>query len=127
MTPTLENIRTARDSARRRRDHTAGRLKRLVLKLCSRVEAYEHELALLSRIEGQLVADGRATDAYPLPLSAGRTETRFKPETTPTAITTGIPASDAASAFRRATPTPLSAPPHPALGLERYYPAGDGY
>jgi len=127
MTPTLEDIRTARDSARRRRDHTAGRLKRLVLKLCSRVEAYEHELALLSRIESQLVADGRATDTYPLPLSAGRTETRFKAETGPTAITTGIGDSDAASAFRRATPTPLSAAPHPANEPACHFAAGDGY
>jgi hypothetical protein len=108
MQPTLEHLRTARDSARRRRNHNAARLRRVVLKICARIEAYEHELALLSRVEGQIVAGGRATEEYslPLPLSAGRTETRFDVPPSAPAVLTPQAVPDASSAIRRAAPMP---------------------
>ena len=110
MQPTLEQLRTARDSARRRRNHNAARLRRIVLKVCARIEAYEHELALLNRVEGQIVAGGRASEDYhlPLPLSAGRTESRFDaPERVSAVITPPTP-PDAPESNRRATPMPSS-------------------
>jgi hypothetical protein len=109
MQPTLEHLRAARDSARRHRNHNAARLRRVVLKICARIEAYEHELALLNRVEGQLVAGGRTTEEYSLqlPLSAGRTETRFDAPSPVSAVITPPAPSDALSAIRRATPTPV--------------------
>ena len=108
MQPTLEHLRTARDSARRRRNHNAARLRRVVLKICARIEAYEHELAMLSRVEGQLVAGGRTTEEYslPLPLSAGRTETRFDAPAPVSAAETLPESHDAPAAIRRASPMP---------------------
>lgn len=117
MKPTLEDIRTARISARQRRDHNAKRLKRLVLRLIARVEAHEHELSLLGKVERDAIAHGKADWELPALFStpAGRTETRFDGGVPKTAVMTPENAQEASSAVRRASPTPSSEAAQPDL------------
>ena len=108
MPTTLEQLRTARDSARQRRDSTAKRLKRIVLKLVTRLEAYEHELTLLSKVERGLVVNGKADwELLAIPTTeAKRTETRFDAPPPTFAVLTPENAPDAPDAVRRASPMP---------------------
>jgi len=123
MKPTLEDIRTARISARQRRDHNAKRLKRLLLRLITRVEAYEHELSLLGKVERDVIAHGKSDWELPAIFSTptGRTETRFDGGVAKTATITPENAQEASNAVRRASPMPSSegrvgAPALPAAG-----------
>lgn len=116
MKPTLEDIRTARASARQRRDHNAKRLKRLILRLITRVEAYEHEMSLLGKVERDLIANGTSAELFQL-----RKETRFDGGVPKTATITPEAAQEASNAVRRASPMPSSegregAPALPAAG-----------
>lgn len=110
MQPTLADIQAARASARRKRNHNARRLKRIILKLMTRVEAYEHELDLLTRVERDLVANGKAEPfaLSPSLFAAPPPESRFNaPSPLPAPIT--LPEScDAPSAIRRVSPMPTS-------------------
>lgn len=101
MKPTLEDIRTARASARQRRDHNAKRLKRVILRLITRVEAYEHEASLLGKVERDLIANGTSAEIFQL-----RTETRFDGGVPKTATITPENDPGASSAIRRASPRP---------------------
>lgn len=128
MKPTLEDIRTARDSARQRRDHNAKRLKRLILRLITRVEAYEHEMSLLTRVERDAIAHGKADWELPALFStpAGRTETRFDGGASREAVLILEGEQSASSAIRRATPMPVDqrAAQKGAVGMAAPIPGG---
>lgn len=117
MQPTLADIQAARASARQRRDTAAKRLKRLILKLVTRIEAFEHELSLLTKVEKNLVESGKPGWELPPIFStpAGRTETRFDGGVPKTAVVTPENAQEASSAVRRASPTPPSEASQPDL------------
>jgi hypothetical protein len=140
MQPTLADIQAARASARQRRDTAAKRLKRLILKLVTRIEAFEHELSLLTKVERDVIANGTTAELFPR-----RTETRFDGGVPKTAVVTPENAQEASSAVRRASPTPSSEASQPELSpggpppanhpsntalvdeLTRSYAAGDGF
>ena len=106
----LSDIRTARASARQHRDHNAKRLKRIILKLITRVEAYEHELSLLSKVERDVIANGTSPELFQL-----RTETRFDGGVPKTATITPENDLGAASAIRGASRVPSSEGHQPHL------------
>lgn len=110
MTPTLADIQAARASARQRRDSAAKRLKRIIFKLVTQIEAYEHELSLLTKVERDLIGNGTTAELFPR-----RTETRFDGGVPKTAVVTPENAQEASSAVRRASPTPPSEASQPDL------------
>lgn len=102
----LSDIRTARASARQRRDTSAKRLKRIILKLITRIEAYEHELSLLSKVERDVIANGISPELFQL-----RTETRFDGGVPSKAVLTPPTDDDASSAIRGASRVPVISSP----------------
>lgn len=113
--PSLEQLRTARDSARQRRDSAAKRLKRIILKLVTRVEAYEHELSLLSKVERGLVVNGKADWELPAIFTTApqATETRFNGGGLNSAVITAENDPGTSSAIRGASRGPLADSPIP--------------
>jgi hypothetical protein len=124
--PSLEQLRAARDSARARRNHTARRLKRVILKIITRIEAYEHELSLLTKVERDLIANGTTAELFPR-----RAETRFDASPPVSAVTTLAADSDAPEAPREAPRNEISGlawdDPATAEMIAHHYASGDGF